>query len=245
MRTLTYNGSITSDFGDKHKTFNGMGTANNNSGTSVVFGSNVTYIPKFMFGAWEAGWGSSGTSYVGNIISLTIPSSVNSVGLGAFRYLYNLKNIYYNGSIPLGYLTSNPSKYYHIFEHLGKDSGGAALTIGSNVTCIPDYFFTTDSSYTPNITSVTFDDQSQCTAIGKWAFDRNSNLTSISIPASVTYIGSTAFGSTGLSTVIFAVTTGWWYADSEGGSYVGDVDLTSNPANTLKNNNKYWYRTVS
>ena len=61
-----------------------------------------------------------------------------------------------------------------------------------------------NSDYNTTITSVTFAENSQLKSIGWYAFYRCSNLTEITIPASVTNIGACAFQVCGLTSVTFA-----------------------------------------
>ena len=72
------------------------------------------------------------------------------------------------------------------------------------MTRIPAYLFNPyDSSSSPNIVTVNFAENSQCTEIGEYAFRYCGSLTSITIPANVTSIGSGAFSLTSdLETVI-------------------------------------------
>lgn len=72
-------------------------------------------------------------------------------------------------------------------------------TIPANVTSIASYAF----MMLPNLTSVEFQAGSALTLIGSGAFMDSSNLTSITIPSSVTTIRSSAFSGTGLTSVTF------------------------------------------
>jgi len=83
---------------------------------------------------------------------------------------------------------------------------GITVIIGAKVTKIPAYLF---YSLKANITSVVFEENSVCKSIGTYAF-YECNLTSITIPLSVTSIEKRAFDNCNkLNTVIFKQTYSW------------------------------------
>jgi len=133
--------------------------------------------------------GSQTFAYCRTLTSVTIPSGVTSIGSYAFVDCTGLTEINFNATAMAD--PSNP--YYTVFSKAGTNSDGITVNIGSSVTKIPDYLFSSNSSGSSKITSVIFEDNSICESIGKSAFSGCSALTSISIPNSVTTIGSHAF----------------------------------------------------
>ncbi len=120
------------------------------------------------------------------LTSVTIPSSVTSIGSGTFRGCKGLTSI----SIPdsVTEIGSTAFKYCR---------GLTSVTIPDSVTSIGSYAFAECSG----LTSISIPDS--VTEIGGGAFDGCSGLTSITIPDSVTYIGGSAFmDCSGLTSVI-------------------------------------------
>jgi GH24 family phage-related lysozyme (muramidase) len=105
-----------------------------------------------------------------------IPSSVTTIGDGAFSDCSSLTNV----TIP----SSVTSVGYYAFAYC---SNLTSVIIPYSVTSIRDYVFWGCSS----LTSVTI--PSSVSSIGGWAFYGCSSLTSVTIPSSVTSIGNNAF----------------------------------------------------
>ena len=112
----------------------------------------------------------------GSLSSITIPSSVTSIGDLAFSYCYSLSSI----TIP----SSVTSIGYYAFSFC---SSLSSITIPSSVTSIGDQAFDNCIS----LSSITI--PSSVTSIGDQAFEGCSSLTSVTIPESVTSIGNSAF----------------------------------------------------
>ena len=119
------------------------------------------------------------------LTSVTIPSSVTSIGNEAFKDCDGLTSV----TIPSSVTSIGESAFLFC-------SSLTSVTIPSSVTRIEDYTF----SYCSSLTSVTI--PSSVTSIGFSAFVGCSGLTSVTIPNSVTYIGYNAFkGCNGLVSI--------------------------------------------
>ena len=142
--------------------------------------------------------------YCNNLISVTIPVSVTSIGYNAFYDCSGLKKVIVKDlaawcSISFGNNSSNPLYYaHHLYSN--EDSEITNLVIPNGVTNISSYAFSGCSG----LTSVTI--PASVTGIGDVAFSRCSGLTSVTIPVSVTSIGNGAFdGCSGLTSVTIPV----------------------------------------
>ena len=130
------------------------------------------------------------------LTSVIIPDSVTSIGGRAFSYCSGLRQIHFN-AVSVEDLSSDSN----VFFNAGSNDNGIAVVFGDSVQSIPvNLFNVSNSSYCPNITSITIG--SNVKNIGERAFMYCSGLTSIIIPDSVTSIGSSAFfGCSGLTSV--------------------------------------------
>ena len=160
-----------------------------NNLTNVTIGNGVTSIGSYAF------------SGCANLNSINIPNNIISIGNDAFSFCSRLNYIYYNATACED-LPQNTT----LFDNAGYYGNGIKVVIGANVKRIPDYLFYTYADryydYSPNITSIEFEEGSVCTEIGKYAFIRCYNLTSITLPNSITSIGDYAFSNcTNLVTV--------------------------------------------
>ncbi len=125
--------------------------------------------------------------YSPKITSVTIPDSVTSIGYEAFRGCSSLTEINYNAKAAAD-LTSGSNVFYNA----GTAGDGITVTFGDSVEKIPAYlFYASNSSYSPKITSVTIPDS--VTSIGSYSFYGCSSLTSVTIGNSITSIGERAF----------------------------------------------------
>ena len=110
------------------------------------------------------------------LTSITIPSSVTSLGIYCFSYCWGLTSI----TIPSSVTSLSDDCFYAC-------SGIKAITIPSSVTLLGDGCF----SYCRSLTSITI--PSSVTSLGDYCFRGCSVLTSITIPSSVTSLGDECF----------------------------------------------------
>ena len=142
---------------------------------SITIPNGVTNIGSYAF---------SGCS---NLMSITIPDSVMSIGERAFNGCEGLRQIYYN-AVYIEDLSSNSN----VFWGAGSNSNGITVVFGDSVQSIPaNLFNVSNSSYCPNITSITIGNNVK--NIGERAFMCCSGLKSVIIPDSVTSIETYAF----------------------------------------------------
>ena len=143
--------------------------------------------------------GSAAFEYCGSLTSLSLPSGVTSIGKRAFYGCSGLTSL----SLPSGVTSIGDETFYDC-------SGLMSLSLPSGVTSIGKRAFygcrgLTSLSLPSGVTSIgdeTFYDcsgltslslPSGVTSIGKRAFEYCSSLTSLSLPSSVTSIGDEAF----------------------------------------------------
>ena len=136
-------------------------------------------------------------SYCNGLTSVTIPSSVTSIGFLAFLQCTNLTAI----TVDVGnseYVSTDGVLFDKNLTTLIQFPGGktGSYTIPGTVTGIQTYAFSMSSS----LTSITF--PNSVTSIGEAAFAECTSLTSVTIPSNVTSIGAQAFyGCTSLITI--------------------------------------------
>ena len=137
--------------------------------------------------------GSSAFVFCSGLTSITIPDSVTSIGGSAFAYCSGLTSI----TIPDSVTSIGSSAFSNC-------SGLTSITIPDSVTSIGNYAF----YYCTSLTNVTIGNS--VTSIGSSAFYNCWGLTSITIPDSVTSIGGSAF-----------YNTAWYRAQPSGDVYAG------------------------
>ena len=122
------------------------------------------------------------------LISLTIPEGIKSIGDSAFADCLHLSEIYFNATEMYDF----PERHF-VFAESGRSDEGIKLVIGKKVNRIPaNLFYTLGTSY---ITSIMFEDGSECEQIGDYAFASCGKLSKVTIPASVTTMGKQVFRS--------------------------------------------------
>ena len=151
-----------------------------------------------------------------NLIRITIPSSISTIGIGAFGNNPNLEEIVVNQGNACYDSRNNCNAIIETNSNTLM-AGCASTLIPEGVTAIGDYAFVFCSS-----TSIAIPEG--VTTIGEWAFCECRNLTSIVLPGSLTSIGHNAFRNCSSLTSINlpeSVTSIGWYA------FTGCSSLTS------------------
>lgn len=131
------------------------------------------------------------------ITSITIPTTVTNLGDNCFYSCTMLTEINYNA-------TTVANVTDQVFFEAGIDASGITLTIGANVTVLPDnlfYAMMSNTKYSPNIKSIIFEEGSVCTTIGESAFRMCVAFASITLPDSVATIKGNAFYACGASSI--------------------------------------------
>ncbi len=170
---------------------------NCNNLTSVTQGNNVESI------------GESAFFGCNSLTVIEIPDSVTSIGWRAFSGCTALTEIKFNATA-----MDDLSGGNYVFHNAGKNGDGIKVTIGKDVTKIPAYLFcpySNNSTYSPKITSVVFEEGSACQIIGSDAFRNCTTLLGITMPNSIASIGASAFSdcSSLISVNYFGSETDW------------------------------------
>lgn len=134
-----------------------------------------------------------------NIISVSIPESIKSIGSAAFENCSNLSYIYFNAA-EMNDLNASP------FMSSGHGSDGITVLIGNKVARVPNYLFGPNFpgySYSPHIISVNFEENSICTEIGSGSFYYNQGI-NFTAPSSLVKVGSAGLTTIGGSTFDFS-----------------------------------------
>ena len=191
-------------------------------------------------GVTSIGWGTF--SDCSSLTSITIPSTLPSIGFWAFSGCYALAIVYNNSSLtidgssncgylgqyakeivnngeqPQGSIEESGNVNYYINETTGEYIALAPsisrdlatqITIAAGAKEINRYAFIDCWA----LETVIFEENSQLTSIGDYAFDDCSSLTSISLPSTLTSIGMGAFQNCNNLN---------YYTDSNNNKYLGN-----------------------
>lgn len=129
-------------------------------------------------------------AYCHSLKSISIPASVTTIEQCAFMECYGLENIYYDA------YNCTFTDGLEIFYKGGRNGNGITVTFGKHVTKIPDYIFCPNrstSGISPKIKKVGFEEGSECTAIGQYAFYYCTALEEVEWPKDLTTVGVAAF----------------------------------------------------
>lgn len=126
-----------------------------------------------------------------SLLSIDIPQNVISIGKCSFQNCESLTRINYH-AINCSDISSE------MFKGAGVSNDGIDVIIGSRVEQIPAQLFAVDfdpihPAISPNITSLSFENDSVCKSIGALAFSGLFKLTSVLFPDSLTNIEGGAF----------------------------------------------------
>jgi len=156
--------------------------------TDVSISASVTFI------------GSNAFSCSG-LTSITIPASVTTIDYSAFAVCTDLTGITVAANNP-NYASEDGILYNKAKTTLIQAPGGVdTVTIPASVTTIGFFAFAGDEIFPVALTTVNFAAGSQLKTIDTGAFYYCTNLKSITIPTSVTTIGSQAFMYSGLTSI--------------------------------------------
>ncbi len=156
---------------------------------TVEFGEGVTYIPSKLFQPNSA----SAKSYITKVI---IPTTVTTIGYQAFYNCTRLEEIYFKAENLNDFSSGD-----YVFENAGTDAvNGIKVKFANTVKKVPHYF-SGYNNVAPKITSVEFEEGSECTSIGKFAFNRTA-ITTINLPGTIETIGNNAFYNTNLTGIV-------------------------------------------
>ncbi len=182
--TILYNSNIHSGLVVENKATNDISWSIDDNGnikpSDKSKASGEITIPNTVNGKTVTGIAGAAFFSVSSLKSVTIPSSVTSIGSNAFESCTSLTSVNFDNDSQL--TSINVGAFY-------KCSALTSINIPNNVTSIGYSAFSNCSS----LTSINFDNDSQLTSIYFGAFADCSSLTSINIPSSVTEIYAVAF----------------------------------------------------
>ena len=199
---------------------------------------------------------------------VSIPQNVNTIETGAFSNCKGIVEIYFNAK-DFADLKSNNL----IFSNAGQNESGIKVVIGKDATRLPGYLLFPNANKiaeNPNVTSLTFEEGSVCTTIGKYVFYGSTSLKSVELSSGITTIATYAFSSchalesitipssvklietkafyncTRLSDVVFQSSYGWYrssYSNPSSGSktQIDNLSNTSTASSYLKSTYDDYY----
>ncbi len=127
-----------------------------------------------------------------NLSLVTVPLRVTKIGASAFANTQKLRNVNFNAQF-----CDDFEEGSDVFLDAGKMQSGIVLTVGNAVRKIPAYFFETSGESKLSEMKMVSVASATLQSIGRNAFNNCVNLTSLSLPGTVTQIGQNAFTKTG------------------------------------------------
>ena len=169
---LNINSRSLSNLTASSNVFYNAGNRTNSPGITVTFGEGVNQVPNYLFYV-------SSESYVPNIVSVELSSTITDIGNHSFYNSVNLEEITY-GCANVEDMTSDDSET--IFYNAGSSSGAVNLEFTNTVNYIPAYLFNVnDTDTAPRITTLTIGENVE--DIGDYAFYNCYYLTQINYNA--------------------------------------------------------------
>lgn len=142
---------------------------------SIWIGDTVEIIPDRIFGGLTA-----------KVIH--IGKSVKQIGRYAFGGTSNVATLYYDAISCNGLVYDNGA-----FSGMGSNAPACEVIFGKNVKSIPKNLFAKRHLSDVCITSVKFDEQSKCDTVGSFAFEGCSRLTDLLLGTCIKTIGAYSF----------------------------------------------------
>ena len=149
-----------------------------------------------------------GAFYQSGLETVSMPNTVTSIGDSAFRHMPNMTTVTISSSVQtIGYLAfgttyltsitfTSPSSLTTIGDYAFQSTRFTSISIPESVTSIGEGAFQLNT----HLTSITI--PNGVTNIRPYTFDQASGLTAVSVPSGVTEIGTNAFeGTTSLSSI--------------------------------------------
>ena len=125
---------------------------------------------------------------------ISIGKNVQKIGKEAFANCKNVKEIYFNAAnctvIEAAQAGAADQRPQALLPFIGAGRNGFVLTIGKDVTKVPDGLFI---GYTKGLEEVIFEEGTVCTEIGTEAFADENIMESLVLPKSVTKLGEYVF----------------------------------------------------
>ena len=185
LTEIYFNAVNMSDLQMYNQVFSYVGYNDESDGITVVIGKDVKHIPAYLFCPADASY----APYINRLI-FEEGSTCESIGEYAFADCGYIEYIYFS-AVNMADLSSNN----HVFSKIGRWSDELTVVIGKNVKYIPANLFcpdSGDSTYSPRITSLIFENGGACEKIGDYAFYQCKSLASIDM-SGVVSIGHSAF----------------------------------------------------
>ncbi len=154
------------------------------------FNGSELYIPQTYNDLPVTGIGYGAFNQNTNLTTIYIPKTIKYIADYAFNGCVNVSTLIYDAQNAEDLLLEN-----NAFSYLGQSTNGVAVSIGKNVSNIPNYLFYSSSraNASPKITSIYFENDCKATTIGDYAFANLSALDSALFSEALTEVGEGIF----------------------------------------------------